>query len=311
MEFGAHLPVDVGYSEAPTTAQQLLDYAHLAEELGFAFVSANDHIVFRTAWLDGLTCLAAICAGTSRIRLATTSLIPALRQPVVAAKALSTLDYLSGGRLLVGVAAGSYPPDFEACGVPFAERWQRLDECIRVLRQLWADTPAHSDGPFYPLQDVRMDPKPMQRLGPPIWIGSWGASSGLRRAARLGDGWMASAFNTTPEQFAAHWTQVRELVQQEGKDPDQFGNAVVSMLTYLADDVAEADQVARTLVAPSLGRSADEVLTRLLLGRPQECADKLVAYAKAGAQRIFIRPVADPQRQLRLFAEKVMPLLPA
>jgi probable F420-dependent oxidoreductase len=311
MEFGAHVPIDMGYSSAPTTARQLLDYARLAEELGFAFVSANDHIVFRSAWLDGPTCLAAICAGTSRIRLATTSLIPALRQPVVVAKALSTLDYLSGGRLLVGVAAGSYSPDFAACGVPFAERWQRLDECVRVLRQLWADTPAQSDGPFYPLQDVRMDPKPEQRPGPPIWLGSWGAPSGLRRAARLGDGWMASAYNTTPQQFAANWAHMRELVRQEGKDPDRFGNAVVSMLTYIADDVAEADQVARTLVAPILGRSADELLTRLLLGQPQECADKLVAYAEAGAQRIFIWPVADPQRQLRLFAEKVMPLLPA
>jgi probable F420-dependent oxidoreductase len=311
MEFGVHLPVDLGYSDAPTTARDLLDYARLAEELGFAFVSANDHIVFRSPWLDGPMCLAAICAGTSRIQLATTALIPALRQPVVAAKALSTLDYLSGGRLLVGVAAGSHSPDFAACGIPFAQRWQRLDECIRVLRQLWADAPAHSDGPFYPLQDVRMDPQPVQRPGPPIWIGSWGASSGLRRAARLGDGWMASAFNTTPEQFAAHWTQVRELVQQEGKDSNHFGNALVSMLAYITDDAVEADQMVRESVAPKLGRSADELVPRLLFGRPQECADKLAAYAEAGAQRIFIWPVADPQRQMRLFAERVMPLLQA
>jgi probable F420-dependent oxidoreductase len=311
MEFGAHLPVDVGNSEVPTTARQLLDYARLAEDLGFAFVSANDHIVFRSAWLDGPTCLAAICGNTSRIGLATTSLIPALRQPVVAAKALGTLDCLSGGRLLVGVAAGSYPPDFAACGVPFAERWQRLDECVWVLRQLWADAPAQSDGPFYPLQDVRMDPKPVQRPGPPIWIGSWGAPSGLQRAAHLGDGWLASAYNTTPEQFSANWAQVRELVRQEGKDPDRFGNAVVSMLTYITDDAAEADRVVRERMAPLLGRSADELLTRLLLGRPQECAAKIAAYAEAGAQRIFIWPVADPQRQLRLFAERVIPLLPA
>src|SRR5215469_2808399 len=267
MEFGAHLPVDVGYGEAPATVRQLLDYAHLAEELGFAFVSANDHIVFRTAWLDGLTCLAAVCAGTSRIRLATTSLIPALHHPVVAAKALSTLDCLSGGRLLVGVAAGSYAPDFAACGIPFAERWQRLDECVLVLRQLWADAPAHSDGPFYPLQDVRMDPKPVQRPGPPIWIGSWGAPSGLRRAARLGDGWMASAYNTTPEQFAANWALLRELTQEEGKALDRFGNALVSMFTYITDDKVEADRVAHER-ALKLGRSADEVRARLLIGSP-------------------------------------------
>jgi alkanesulfonate monooxygenase SsuD/methylene tetrahydromethanopterin reductase-like flavin-dependent oxidoreductase (luciferase family) len=85
MEFGVHLPIDVGYHDAPTSARQLLDYARLAEDLGFAFVSANDHIVFRSPILDGPTCLAMICAGTSRVRLATTILIPALRHPVVVA----------------------------------------------------------------------------------------------------------------------------------------------------------------------------------------------------------------------------------
>jgi probable F420-dependent oxidoreductase len=309
MEFGVHLPIDVADSEAPATARQLLDYAQLAEDLGYAFVSANDHIVFRVAFLDGLMCLAAICAGTSRVRLATTTLIPALRQPVVAAKALSTLDCLSGGRLLVGVGAGSYPPDFAACGIPFAERWRRLDECVRVLRQLWANRAAQSDGPIYPLRDVHMEPKPAQRPGPPIWIGSWGAPSGLRRAARLGDGWMASAYNTTPAQFAPKWAQVRALARQEGKDSNTFGNAVVSMFTYITDDEAEADQVVRER-ARKLDRSTDELLARLLIGQPQECAAKIVAYAEAGVQRIFIWPEADPQRQLRLFAERVMPLLP-
>jgi probable F420-dependent oxidoreductase len=254
-------------------------------------------------------CLAAICAGTSRVRLATTTLIPALRQPAVVAKALGTLDCLSGGRLLVGVGAGSYPPDFAACGIPFAQRWQRLDECVRVLRQLWADGPAESAGPFYPLQEVWMEPKPAQRPAPPIWIGSWGAPSGLRRAARLGDGWMASAYNTTPEQFAANWVQVRALVQQEGKDPSHFGQALVSMFTYITDDEAEAEQVVRDR-AHKLGRSTDELLARLLIGRPQECAARIMAYAEAGVQRIFIWPAGDRQRQLRRFAEQVMPLLP-
>jgi probable F420-dependent oxidoreductase len=309
MEFGVHLPVDVGQHDAPTTARQLLDYAQLAEELGYTVVSANDHIVFRTAFLDGPMCLAAICAGTSRVRLATTILIPALRNPVVAAKALSTLDCLSGGRLLVGVGAGSYPPDYAACGIPFGERWQRLDESVRVMRQLWADGVAESAGPMYPLQDVHMDPKPVQRPGPPIWIGSWGAPAGLRRAARLGDGWMASAYNTTPAQFAANWALLRELTQQEAKAFDHFDNALVSMFTYVTDDEAEADRVAHER-ALKLGRSADEMRARLLIGQPQECAAKIAAYAEAGVQRLFIWPLADAQRQLRLFVEQVAPLLP-
>jgi alkanesulfonate monooxygenase SsuD/methylene tetrahydromethanopterin reductase-like flavin-dependent oxidoreductase (luciferase family) len=121
---------------------------------------------------------------------------------------------------------------------------------------------------------------------------------------------MASAYNTTPEQFAANWALLRELRQQEGKDLNDFGNALVSMFTYLTDDEAEADQVASER-ALKLGRSADEVRARLLIGRPQECAAKILAYAEAGAQRVFIWPVADSQRQLRLFADQVIPLLPA
>jgi probable F420-dependent oxidoreductase len=309
MEFGAHLPLDMDPG-VPVTARHLLDYAQLAEELGFAFVSANDHIVFRTPWLDGPMCLAAICAGTNRVRLATTSPIPALRHPVVAAKAMGTLDRLSGGRLVVGVAAGSYAPDFAALGIPFAERWQRLEESVRVMRQLWADKAARHEGPFYPLRDARMDPKPLQKPGPPVWIGSWGAPAGLRRVAHLGDGWMASAYNTTPEKFAADWVRVRELARHEGKDPDQFGNALVSMLTCVTDDAAEADRLISEL-ATSLQRDAATLRASLLMGTPHTCAATIAAYSAAGVQRIFIWPMRDHERQLRRFTEAVVPLLPA
>jgi alkanesulfonate monooxygenase SsuD/methylene tetrahydromethanopterin reductase-like flavin-dependent oxidoreductase (luciferase family) len=209
------------------------------------------------------------------------------------------------------VGAGSYAPDYAVCGVPFALRWQRLDESVRVLRLLWADTPAHSDGPCYPVQDVAMRPIPVPRPGPPIWIGSWGAPSGLRRAARLGDGWMASAYNTTLEQFGATWARLRKLVPHEGKDPSHSGNALVTMFTYLTDNEAEAEQLVRERVAPTLGRWADELRARFLIGHPEACAAKLAAYAAAGVQRVFIWPMADLQRQLQLFAEQVMPLLPA
>ncbi|MBI3076348.1 MAG: TIGR03619 family F420-dependent LLM class oxidoreductase [Deltaproteobacteria bacterium] len=309
MEFGAHLPVIVFGDTRPPTAKELLDYAVLAEELEYAAISANDHIIFRTGWLDALTLLAAVCMATKRVRLATTVLLPALRNPVVCAKALATLDLLSGGRLLVGVGAGSYLPDFEACGVPFEERWRRLDESIRVLRQLWSDQPARHDSPFYPLTDVRMEPKPLQRPGPPVWVGSWGSEAGLRRAARLGDGWIASAYNTTPSRFGADWDRVREYVRQFGKNAGQFDNAVVTMFSYITDDAAEAERVARTILQPALGRPAEDLMNALPLGRAQDCAEKVTQFAQAGARHIFIWPVVDVQRQLRLFAENVVPLV--
>jgi probable F420-dependent oxidoreductase len=310
MEFGAHLPLDADPASAPLTARDLVDYSSLAEDLGFAFVAANDHILFRSPWLDGPMCLAAVCAGTSRVRLATTSLIPSLRHPAVAAKAMGTLDRLSGGRLLVGVAAGSYAPDFAACGIPFTERFRRMEECVDVMRRLWADELAQSDGPLYPLRDAPMEPKPLQRPGPPVWIGSWGAPAGLRRVTRLGEGWLASAYNTTPERFAATWAQLRELVRQEGRDPDTFGNALVSMLTLVTDNEAEADRLTSEL-ATSLRRDVAALRASLLIGTPRACAETIAAYAAAGVQRIFIWPVRDHASQLHRFAEKVTPLLPA
>lgn len=308
MEFGAHLPLIVS-GESPPSAQELVDYAQLAEQLGFEAVSANDHIVFRTGWLDGPTALAAVCAATTRVKLATTILIPALRNPVVVAKMLGTLDLLSGGRLLVGVGPGSYAPDFEACEIPFEERWRRLEESILVVRKLWREEAVTSDSPFYPLRKVRMDPKPAQKPGPPIWVASWGSPAGLRRAARLGDGWMASAYNTTPAKFAADWEYVRGHLRELRKDPGQFGNAVVTMFSYVTDNFSEAERVARTILSPALGRPAEDLMEKFLLGEPQACAEKIGRLANAGAQRLFIWPAADPQRQLALFGERVIPLL--
>lgn len=308
MEFGAHLPLIVP-SPPPPTGRDIVEYALLAESLGFSAVSANDHVLFRTGWLDGPTALAAVSAVTTRVQLATTVLIPALRNPVVAAKMLGTLDILSGGRLIVGVSAGSYAPDYAACHVPFEERWKRLDASIRVLRQLWREEPADGDSSFYPLGDIRMDPKPAQRLGPPLWVGSWGSPAGLRRVARLGDGWMASAYNTTPTKFAADWESLQGYLREIGKDPTHFPNAVVTMFSYVTDDAREAEDIARTILSPALGRPVEELKAKLLLGEPGECAEKIVALARAGAQRIFIWPAADARRQLRLFAERIFPLL--
>jgi alkanesulfonate monooxygenase SsuD/methylene tetrahydromethanopterin reductase-like flavin-dependent oxidoreductase (luciferase family) len=193
--------------------------------------------------------------------------------------------------------------------VPFQERWARLDESVRVLRQLWADDLAHNDGPFYPLAGVAMDPRPSRPAGPPIWIGSWGSPAGLRRAARLGDGWMASAYNTSPSKFAEDWIRVRNAARQVGKDENRFGNAVVTMFSYVTDDATEADRVARTILEPALGRPAEDLMTAFLLGPAPDCAAKLSRFAQAGAQRVFIWPAADALRQLQLFAAEVVPLV--
>ena len=296
MDFGGH----------PYNLDHLVDYTETAARLGFRALSVNDHLVFGVGWLDGLTALAAVLSHTADMALATTVALPVVRGPVALAKALAAIDRLSGGRLLVGVGPGSSEQDYAAVGIEFAERWQRFDEAVGVLRALWRKDGTPFTGRFYSTEGVRLDPPPGRSGGPPIWIGSWGSPAGLRRVARLGDGWVASAYNTTPQLFAAAWGTLGELLAMSGEHPT-FANALASMWCYITDDATEADRVLRERVAPVVHRPEGVLRARLAIGRPDHVADKLVAFAEAGVQRVFLWPVAEERDQLERFAAEVAP----
>ena len=231
--------------------------------------------------------------------------------PVPLAKALAAIDLLSGGRLIVGVGPGSSARDYAAVGVPFEERWSRLDEAVQALRALWQEDGAPFRGRFYSTEGLDLEPRPAQRPGPPIWIGSWGSKVGLRRTARLGDGWLASAYNTTSEDFGDAWRRLREHLRDASREPDRFPNAIATMLLYVTEDRSEAERIVREVLSPTLNRPAEELRQRLLVGPAQECAEKLTAYQAAGAQRVLLWPVADELRQLETFQERVAPLVAA
>ena len=200
MEFGAHLPL-MDFGGHPYMLDDLLDYTKTAARLGFTTLCANDHLVFSVPWLDGPTALAVAIRDSGTMTLATTVALAVVRGPVPVAKSLGAIDRLSGGRALVVVGPGSSPRDYQSVGVDFEERWQRLDEAVLALRSLWGRDAEPFVGRFYSTEEISLQPAPAQPGGPPIWIGSWGSDAGLRRVARLGDGWLASAYNTTPELF--------------------------------------------------------------------------------------------------------------
>ncbi len=309
MEFGAHLPIIAFGGQRPSLAR-LASYAEAAEAMGFRILATSDHLLFPRPWLDGPTALAAVLSRTSRITLATAVALPAIHGPVALAKALAAVDILSDGRLLVGVGAGSSPLDFRAAGVPLEERWKRLEESVRLFRASWSSESQPYRGRFYSIERNALQPPPVQQpSGPPIWIGSWGSDAGLRMTARLGDGWLASASNTTPEKFAAAWGQLKEHVAGAGKDPARFPNAISSMFLYITEDRSEAELVLRTMLGPTFGRSESEMRQRLLVGPAQECAEKLAAYRDAGVQRVIVWPVSDELFQLEMFQARVVPSL--
>jgi alkanesulfonate monooxygenase SsuD/methylene tetrahydromethanopterin reductase-like flavin-dependent oxidoreductase (luciferase family) len=309
VDLGVHLPL-LAWDEPRYDVASLIAYVRTAERLGVSAVSVNDHLRFRRPWLDGPTALASVLSATGAMTVATTVVLPVVRGPIPLATSLAAIDNLSGGRLVVGVGPGSYHPDYEAAGIGWDERWPRFEEAIGALRALWDPDGDPFEGAFYSTSGIRLEPTPARAGGPPIWVGSWGSEAGLRRVARLGDGWLASAYNTTPQRFAEAWSRIRDLLSAHGKDPATFPNGLATMMFRIEADPATARRALEEWVAPALGRDPAELGERLLLGPAEACAERLARYAEAGVQRVFLWPVGDPVEQLERFGELVSPLLP-
>ena len=275
--------------------------------LRFAAVSANDHFVFSTPWLDGPTALASVIERTGDMTLATTVSLAVLRGPIPLAKTLAAIDVLSEGRLIAALGPGSSKRDYDALGIPFDERWKRFDEAITTLRALLEGKPRPEAASYYPVpSDVELAPAPRQGRGIPLWIGSWGSNAGLRRVARAGDGWLASAYNTTPDRFAE--ARDRLVGELEGRSRDAEGFRTLSpRCGHGSPRSPEGERVLSDVLAPLLNRDPDELRGRLCIGPAEHCAGVLSDYAAAGCQRVYLWPLGDERRQIELVASEVAP----
>ena len=306
MDLGVHLPL-MQFGDEPLSLTRLEEAVDAARDHGFAAVSANDHFLFSTAWLDGPTALASMVERSGEMTLATTVSLAVLRGPVALAKTLTAIDVLSDGRLIAGIGPGSSSRDYEALGIPFDERWARFDEVIAVLRALLRGEPPPKEAHYYRLPaDVELAPPPQREEGIPLWIGSWGSKAGLRRVARAGDGWLASAYNTTPEGFAEARALLAGEAAARGRDED-IPNALATMWTWVAEDAAEGDRVLNDVLAPLLGRDPRELGEQVCVGTAEHCAELLSRYARAGCQRVYMWPLGEERRQIELVASKVVP----
>jgi alkanesulfonate monooxygenase SsuD/methylene tetrahydromethanopterin reductase-like flavin-dependent oxidoreductase (luciferase family) len=310
MELAAHLPV-VEFAGEGQSLARIAGAVDAARRCGFAAVSANDHFLFQAPWLDGPTALATVIERSGAMELATTVALVSLRGPMPLAKTLAALDVLSGGRVVAGVGPGSSEHDYDAVGVPYAERWERFDEAVAILRWLLRGEPAPEPRGHYALPGSQPAPAPRRPGGVPLWIGSWGSRAGLRRVARLGDGWLASAYNTTPDDFRVAKDSLSERLASQGRDPSGFPNALATMWTWVTEDAREADRVLRDVVAPLLRRDPEALRGRLCVGPAETCAELLSRYAEAGCERVYLWPLGDEPRQIELAATAVLPAVRA
>lgn len=214
-----------------------LDVAKAADEVGIDQVVLADHVVmgpntdaypygeFAFApdepWADPLALLTAIATVTSRVRLATGILITPLRTPASLAKSVATLDALSGGRVDLGVGVGWQREEYAVAGVPWAERWGRLDDGLRACRALWSDVPASFSSPSVTFEEIWCEPRPAQdRL--PLWLGAKATEKNCARVADWGDGWMPLEARTGSDELFDGIARLRAAFAAAGRSPDEL-----------------------------------------------------------------------------------------
>jgi probable F420-dependent oxidoreductase len=244
--------------------------AQAAEELGYTSIWAGDHISYRNPLLDVVVALSTFAAVTERITIGAGIVLLPLRHPSVVAKEFASLDYLSGGRVILGVGVGGEgEKDFEAVGVDPRERGARTDEAMRALRELFGPPPASFNGRFFTFDGISIAPGPAQEGGPPLWVGGR-SEAAIRRAATLGDGWIpiwvsAEAFREARTQLPEH---------------------VVPAVTVPAH-VGEKRKLYEHLRRRYAGDFSEHVVDRYCVaGAPDECVARVREYVDAGARHI-------------------------
>jgi alkanesulfonate monooxygenase SsuD/methylene tetrahydromethanopterin reductase-like flavin-dependent oxidoreductase (luciferase family) len=291
------------FGDEPLSLARLVQTVDAARECGFAAIAANDHFIFDTPWLDGPTALASMIERSGEMALTTSISLAVLRGPVPLAKTLAAIDVLAGGRLVATLGPGSSERDYRALGIPFEERWKRLDEAIALLRALLKGERMPEPTRYYPVPpDLELAPGPCRPGGIPLWIGSWGSSAGLARVARAGDGWLASGYNTTPERFSTARAALARALEERGRPAEGFPNGLATMWTWVSRDRAEGDRVLADVLAPLLKRDPEELRHQVCVGPAEHCAELLSRYAEVGCERVYLWPLGDEPRQLELIA---------
>ena len=277
--------------------------ARKVEELGLHSMWALDRVVYDN--LEPLTLLSAAAAATSRIRLGTSVLLAALRPPANLAKIVATLDFISNGRVTLGIGFGSRENDFTSIGVPFEHRGSRAEEQIALMKRLWTEEKVTHHGKYFNLENVTVGPRPVQKPHPPIWTGG-GAESALKRAGRIADGFICGS-SSIPE-FPSIWEKISGYARAAGRDPGKIAKAG---LTFMAidDDQKKAVAAGEAYVARYYGRVRLDVAKTYVVGPPAACAEKIRAAFDKGVETLILGGAVPDFRQLDLLGEKVLPLL--
>ena len=278
----------------------LLALAEKAEALGFDSVWVGDSLLARPRH-DPLTLLAAVAARTRKVEMGTAVLLPALRNPVVLAQQVATLDRISEGRLILGIGIASDVPniraEFVAAGVPFEKRVGTLVEGVALMRALWTGKPVDWDG-RWKMKGAVLGPTPHRPGGPPIWIGG-SVAAARERTGRLFDGWFPNA--PSPSDYAGQFAEVTAAARAEGRDPGAVTGAMYLTLS-IDDDATRAEARIDAYLEQYYGQRPDVMRKRQMCyaGPATGAAAWLKSYADAGAGHLVLRFAGEHERHLQI-----------
>jgi probable F420-dependent oxidoreductase len=305
IEFGIAAPQI--HTKLPVDIEAIQRYIRRAEELGFHSLWVQEQAVLRQAAsaIEGITMLSYAAALTQRMRLGMAVFLINLRNPIVLAKSLASLDQLSRGRLIAGVGIGAVTRLYQAYGLSPDKRVARFNEALTLIEKLWTEDNLNFEGQFWQLKNATLVPKPFQKPHPPVWFGG-NVPAAVKRAALRGSGFIGAGSSSTAA-FAEQVKILKDALAEAHKDLREFA---VGKRVYIAVD-RDRERAAKRLTewfgayygAPDLAEKVS------VWGPPEECAEKLRQIIDAGAHVINLNPVYDLPEQMEILAGEVVPRL--
>jgi len=303
LRIGYLLPTRETIMEGRPEAEPLLALAERAESLGYDSVWVGDSLLARPRH-EPITLLAGVAARTRRAKLGTAVLLPALRNPVLLAHQVATLDQVSAGRVILGIGIASDVPniraEFRSAGVPWEKRVGTMMEGMRLCRALWSGNPVDWDGRWHVEQGV-IGPTPAQPGGPPIW-GGGSAPAALERAARHFDGWFPNGPDA--KGWGVQWRKVQTLARAAGRNPGDVESALYLTLT-VDENAARAESRMNDFLSAYYGQRPDVMKKRqaCFSGPAAAAAEWLNGYVQEGARYLVLRFAGEHERHLETFAK--------
>ena len=299
---------DITFATTLRSERNIEQAAQLAEKQGFDVLGVGEHVSFYGDTANGIVSLSVAAGATSKIRLMSAITLVPLYPPALLAKMGAALDVASNGRFMLGVGVGGeFPNEFEACGVPVAERGARTDDALEVITRTWHETNVTYHGKFTTLNDFSLKPLPTQKPRPPIWI-SGRKKVAMKRAARYGDGWIPYMY--TPEQLADSVEQIKRYGEELERDVSAMNYGL-----YIFSCVHEDGDLAVKMATDRLSKQYSQDFSKIihkyaLAGSPEQCQKRLREYIDAGARFIMLSSACTDEylaRNQEMFAETLIP----